>query len=495
MMPFLLSLGCAAVSLLFEACFVKPASPLNKRRPAALLIHIGMFLTAFLVLLLLSHRPLSALCVVLGLHALLVAVNNAKYEALQEPLVFSDLVEFAQVFRHPRLYLPFLGWAGILALLVLPPALLYLSIMLEQPTAMDWTPAIFWLFLSLGLLLPAYAQAFNIDPKVNLRNQGLLGSLVVGQLLAWRKDRRAAFEQTLRQSVFATPQGTRCDSDVIVIQSESFFDVRRLYAPVATHILQHFDAVSAAAHYAGQLDVDAWGANTMRSEFAFLTAVPNKNLGCYRFYPYPYIKTPLPSLARYFRERGYRTLCLHPHAATFFQRDRVFPLLGFDEFIDIKDFSRHDKTGPYIGDAAVTEKILALRQQRTEPLFIFAITMENHGPLHLENISREEEQALYRTQPTFAAHNLSVYLRHLQNADLMIKTLTERLREEERGCWLCFYGDHIPIIPAAYAALSFTNSQSDYFIWHNHKSAVPQQQTLAVDELGALLARLTKKDL
>lgn len=490
----LLSLSCAVLSLAVEAYFVKPAAPLSKRRPITLLIAIGMFLFAF-SLLLLFQRPLSALSAVFGLHLLLIAVNNAKYDALQEPLVFSDLLEFMQVFRHPRLYLPFLGWAGMLGLLLVPPLLLYLSLTLEQPSDNAWTAVLLGLPLSLAMLLPAKRQSFSVDPNANLHTQGLLGSLVIGQLLAWQKHHRISFEETLRQSVFARSSNTSHDSDVIVIQSESFFDVRRLYAPIAPHILQHFDTTIADAHYAGQLRVDAWGANTMRAEFAFLTAVPNKSLGCYRFYPYPYIKTPLPSLARHYRERGFRTICLHPHSATFFQRDRVFPLLGFDEFIDIEEFSPHDKAGPYIGDAAVTEKILALRQQSAQPLFIFAITMENHGPLHLENISRDEELAVYETPPAFAAHNLSVYLRHLQNADLMIKTLTEQLREEQRGCWLCFYGDHIPIMPAPYTAQKFTNSQSDYFIWHNHQTVTQQRQTIAVDELGALLAQLTVKDL
>ncbi|MGR8933297.1 MAG: LTA synthase family protein [Gammaproteobacteria bacterium] len=486
----LLSFGCAVVSLLGETCLLKPASPLNKRGSAALLVHVGMFLLVFNLLFLFSGRPLSALCIVIGLHALLVAVNNAKYQALQEPLVFSDLLEFAQVFKHPRLYLPFLGWSGLLTLLLLPPALIYAALYLEKRDTSGWVIALLSLAISVLMLLSAKKQPFDIDANVNLRKQGLLASLVVGQLLARQKHCRAEFENVLQQSVFADPSNTLCVEDVIVIQSESFFDVRRLYAPVAAHILQHFDSINAEAHYLGQLDVDAWGANTMRSEFAFLTAVPNKRLGCYRFYPYPYLKTPLPSLARYFRERGYRTICLHPHAATFFQRDRVFPLLGFDEFIDIENFSRHDKVGPYISDAAVTEKILALRQQSTQPLFIFAITMENHGPLHLESIGREEQLVLYRTLPSFDAHNLSVYLRHLQNADRMIDILTKRLREMDRGCWLCFYGDHVPIIPAAYTALNFNNSQSDYFIWHNRKAATPQRRTLAVDELSALLARL-----
>jgi hypothetical protein len=48
----------------------------------------------------------------------LVLVSNAKYHALREPFIFQDFEYFSDVFRHPRLYLPFLG-AGKAALAVL----------------------------------------------------------------------------------------------------------------------------------------------------------------------------------------------------------------------------------------------------------------------------------------------------------------------------------------------------------------------------------------
>ena len=46
--------------------------------------------------------------------------------------------------------------------------------------------------------------------------------------------------------------------------------------------------------------------------------------------------------------------------------------------------------------------------------------MENHGPLHLEHPSIEDTQAYYSQPPPKNSEDLTVYLKHLKNADLMI---------------------------------------------------------------------------
>ena len=50
-------------------------------------------------------------------HALLtlVLVNNAKFTALSESFVFQDYEYFTDAIRHPRLYIPFLGWWKFMA--------------------------------------------------------------------------------------------------------------------------------------------------------------------------------------------------------------------------------------------------------------------------------------------------------------------------------------------------------------------------------------------
>jgi phosphoglycerol transferase MdoB-like AlkP superfamily enzyme len=225
------------------------------------------------------------------------------------------------------------------------------------------------------------------------------------------------------------------------------------------------------------LKVDAWGANTMRTEFSFLSSLGFEQLGFYRYYPYHYlIDKPVATLASYLRKQGYYTVCIQPHHAEFFGRAALFPQLGFDEFLDIAAFDENETFGPYIADKAVTQKILsALQEKHNKPCFIFAITMENHGPLHLEKSTLEDISKYYSGKPLMAENNLTVYLRHLANADAMIKQLTTALKkrkeESHQEATLCWYGDHIPSLPAAYAEVDFEDNRTDYFIWTTSSKA------------------------
>jgi phosphoglycerol transferase MdoB-like AlkP superfamily enzyme len=76
-------------------------------------------------------------------------------------------------------------------------------------------------------------------------------------------------------------------------------------------------------------------------------------------------------------------LASHPYASEFFFRHKVFPRLGFDAFVDRDQFVDAAYAGPYVSDAAVTDCLIErLEQASGQAQFIFAITMENHGPLH-----------------------------------------------------------------------------------------------------------------
>jgi phosphoglycerol transferase MdoB-like AlkP superfamily enzyme len=103
--------------------------------------------------------------------------------------------------------------------------------------------------------------------------------------------------------------------------------------------------------------------------------------------------------------RGYRTVCVHPYAASFYSRDKVYPQLGFDEFIDLRAFAGAPKSGPYVSDLAVAERVCSLLSARltSRPLFVFVITMENHGPLHLEKVHPGDAERFYSTPPPPAA--------------------------------------------------------------------------------------------
>lgn len=75
------------------------------------------------------------------------------------------------------------------------------------------------------------------------------------------------------------------------------------------------------------------------------------------------------------------------------------PQLGFDQFIDIQAFAEEERAGQFIGDLALSRCVNELLEQAEEPLFIFVVTMENHGPLHLEPEPPEAQKRFYTRAP------------------------------------------------------------------------------------------------
>jgi hypothetical protein len=453
----------------------------SKAAAARIALHGGLWLLAFLVLALILQRPVFAAVLVLGVHGLFLAVSSAKQRVLREPLVFADLGLFSQAFRHPRLYLPYFGLMRSAAVATGFAAVMAAGFLLED--AKGIAPAL-WLTLlvlalaMLGLGTRLARHELTLDPEKDAARFGLVGTM----WLYWLAERKpappiAAPFKHLRLAGEKSPH-------IVAVQSESFFDVRRLYSGVSSEVLTNFDALCAQSE-CGRLAVPVWGAYTMRTEFAFLSGIPSAELGIHRFNPYRRLaRQGVPTIASALRGRGYRTLCLHPYPASFFARDRIFPGLGFDAFLDDAEFAGARRAGPYIADAELAERIATLLRKAEGPLFIFAITMENHGPLHLESVTPDDARLLYREPPPSGFDDLTVYLRHLRNADAMLGALSIELGQKEG--LLCVYGDHVPGMPGVYAALGFDDPRTDYLIWRAG-SPQPGRADRPVEELGLRL--------
>lgn len=443
------------------------------RRPvAAHAIHCGVVLLFFAGSLTICQRPWLSAGLTLAFLTLVVFVNNAKFRALREPFVFTDFGLFSQALHHPRLYLPFLGAGRAIIALLLFALTLYSGIAFEPALISQLSLVAFAsviLISVLGGVLLMWAGTVRVppitlDPITDIRCLGLVTSL----WLYWLAERRhpgVPQDAGYAALTIKRPRGTHGElPDIVVVQSESFFDARCLSANIKPDVLKHFDEMMKVSSNSGRLLVPAWGANTMRTEFAFLSGLTEEQLGVHRFNPYRrFARRELPTLASHLRLLGYRTVCIHPHPASFFGRDRVFPCLGFDEFLDIREFDVSQRCGPYISDAAVTQKIGAVLATVKYPTFVFVITMENHGPLHLEQASHGER--FYHAAPPLGFDELTVYLRHLQNADRMIGELRQRLLQQERDSVLCFFGDHVPSMPKVYEVLAFNDGRTDFFIW------------------------------
>ena len=463
-------------------------------------MHVAIWLLFFGLGLAIWQRPYLASGLNVAGMLLLVLVSNAKFASLREPFLLSDFRFFIALLRHPRLYLPFFGILPAIGCALVFILFCGFALWMEPSLVSKIGLAAFMcgclVVTGFGLAILWFAMRnpmpITLAPARDVQTFGFLGSFI----RYWQEE-RAHDPGAMIANLRGTLQGRANNANlrdlphIVAVQCESFFDARRVFPGVNPDVLKNFDALTRISSRAGRLNVPAWGANTVRTEFSFLTGIPPASLGIHQFNPYrKFARVGVPTIASELKAQGYRTLCIHPFPATFYDRDKVFPALGFDEFIDVSAFEADDKCGPYTGDLAVAAKVRAMLSAAIEPLFIFVITMENHGPLHQEDVMEGDIERLYTSVPPARYQDFTIYLRHLQHTDLMLGQLYESLNATSRGGWLCAYGDHVPILSDVYAASGFVDGRTDYLVVGPiGTTGTPQCLDIEPEKLAAYILR------
>lgn len=445
----------------------------------------GAFVFGFFEIL--TSRPYFALYLTLCLFLLLCVLNCAKRRALRdESLVFSDIALAGQLARFPALYLPFLPCKALLAaaLVFLPVSLAIfllgpvyeakgLSLLLLSPFPLLFVASHTFFKETLRLALRRCHLSFSAD---DARRFGPLGAclLHIGWHLLLRGvdggicgPREKPFARPLCAPAMSSLTGQRpeCLPDLFLIQEESFCDPRLFLPALPSDLLANYDRLRAEG-VSFNLAVHAYGAYTMRTEYEVLTSIEPKDLGSCVFHPYFTVaREPSWSCVRFLKKLGYRTICVHPFARDFFYRRRAIPNLGFDEFIALDSFPHPTCFGPYVTDAAVADCLLDLQRTMPEPLFCFAITMENHGPW---GEGRFDPKLQPKTLPDLDG-DIERYLVHIRHADAMFGTLAQGLQESGRSALLGVYGDHLPGLPALVPQGA---SDTPCFLWATAKIAL-----------------------
>jgi Sulfatase len=443
----------------------------------AVLLDLCPFLLAGGLLLIVTGRPVFAGLVLLALGGGFALADRTKRETLREPVVFSDMSELRYVFTHPHLYLPFAGptlviggalatvgfgvWLLVFTPVLWQPELLLSLVFAAALAAAGWMlsrePALGMAAAVLRRLRPTgapMADAARLGPFATLLVYGIIAR-------AERTQRQARYRllsaPALKNGGAAMP--------VVLVQCESFFDARRISPSVPDDLLPGFDACLQQGATYGRLDISAWGANTMRAEFAALTGIPEERLGYDRFNPYhAFARAPLSSLASQLRAEGYRTLCLHPFDRNFFRRDLTLPALGFEAFLG-RDALGGSRRPPYRSDPDLARQVVSVLDSEGPRTFIFVITMGNHGPWREAGAEIDPAlRRLFNPKDMPQGGSLLRYLDGLARSDEMLQILLDELGPGERDALFAFYGDHLPSLPHAFEHFGFEDRASDYVL-------------------------------
>jgi hypothetical protein len=452
----------------------------------------------FLLLSLATAKPLFSGGMALLLLVGFTLADRAKRAVLLEPVLFTDLFQALDILKHPTLCLLWVSSGSVAAIAFVTAGLATVPLLWE-PTAWQWRPAPLALALALtalagwcaiGPLLSRVALAFKKlapsgDPTRDAALFGPFATIVIYGLLA-RAERqsRRDYAQVLSERLRARRRNAIAPVPFVLVQCESFFDPRRLHSGIAPDLLPAFDLSRDSSVQWGRLGVLGQGANSTRTEFAVLSGLSEEMIGFDRFNPYrAFARAAVPSLAWRMRKEGYRTICIHPFDRRFYRRDDVMPKLGFDLFLGEEAFPRAERVGNYVADHEVARLAMELVKQEGPNIFVFAITIANHGPWR----AIEGAEQVPNFAPTLSdlpeAEAIGHYLHRLKDTDSMIDIMTEGLSESGPGGLLALYGDHLPPFHQAFAHLGFGDRRSDYFIWRAG-GGNPVRQDIAAHELG-----------
>lgn len=249
-------------------------------------------------------------------------------------------------------------------------------------------------------------------------------------------------------SLAGNASGSQEDSlpNIIVIMNESFsdpavlgsFDTNIDYMPYIHSLEQGADNTMT-----GYLNVSVKGGNTPNTEFEFLTGNTMRFLPSGSIPYQQYISKSIPSLVSWLEKLGYDTASMHPYRASGWNREKVYPLLGFNRMYFEQDFTSPSYVRKYISDESCFEKIEQLYEQENSssdsPLFLFTVTMQNHGGFYEDfgNFDVNVSTGLgYRP--------LDRYLSLVRLTDTALQNLTNYLSSQDEKTILVFFGDHQP---------------------------------------------------
>ncbi|PZO73587.1 MAG: cation tolerance protein CutA [Mesorhizobium amorphae] len=238
--------------------------------------------------------------------------------------------------------------------------------------------------------------------------------------------------------------------DIIVVMSESFWDPTRL--PKTTIAPDPMPTVRAAS--TGHVFSPEFGGMTANVEFEALTGFSNAFLP-YGSIPYQqYVRSALPSLAGFLKSEGYETRAIHPFAGWFWNRKTVYDAFGFEHFSAEENLPYLAKRGPLASDAALTEQIIAQAESTRDPVFLFAVSLQNHGPYEANRYA-DPSLSVEGAMPDASRAAILSYAEGVSDADKGLARLMDWASKRERHTVIAFFGDHLPPLGQPYIDTGF----------------------------------------
>ncbi|MGL4799595.1 MAG: sulfatase-like hydrolase/transferase [Cellulosilyticaceae bacterium] len=306
---------------------------------------------------------------------------------------------------------------------------------------------------------------------------------------------KSAIEESLQD--VTTQKETGVKPNIIMIMSESFFDIRKLEGlALSENPYKYFDQYCEAFTH-GEIVGPKVGGYTAQTEYEALTGYSTDFTGVNNIAYLRYVEEGMHSLVSVLGDSGYKKVAIHPYEGSFYSRDEVYKDLGFDAFITRDDFEEPNYINQYISDEDAFKRIIQeYETSGQEPFFAHVVTMQNHTPYGkldtptIHSVAPHLEEQVKDTVESYASS--------IAETDEALHRLITYFEKVEEPTVIVFFGDHIPIMgDEVYEAFEFFDVEetedylkgatTPYLIWNNYDLPKEVYPRMDSSYLSALL--------
>jgi Sulfatase len=258
----------------------------------------------------------------------------------------------------------------------------------------------------------------------------------------------AGFRRQVRAFQGSAAGGAQAADIVVFLQESQFNPLSIDGCPEALCRLPAFGADGQTRAH-GPMRVHVFGGGTWLSEFAASTGVPHDVFGAGgSFAPFNIASGVRHSLARSLKAAGYRTAAVYPVVGGMMNARVAYAGYGFDHFYDAAELGLSGTFAtPDASIHAAALRVLAAERKFGKPVFLFVLTIFNHGEhgIHMQGVPSELVRAAgVGIANRNEANNVADYVWRTRQFDQVLATTRLAVLRPERPAVLAWFGDHQP---------------------------------------------------
>jgi phosphoglycerol transferase MdoB-like AlkP superfamily enzyme len=414
-------------------------------------------------------------------------VSLAKFQNMGITLNASDLLFYSQSPKDTlKIFFEYLSITALTEIFI-GFLVVFAVLKIEKKFMTLKKPAYFliWLFCLVGLMpfshltLKSYALYLYGSPNkladITMNQSPSVSSFVAsigvdGILIPHFPDNKTDFNSLIEPVDPKLAIDSQALPNVFVWLEESTFDPHILKDCVFESCNSSMFTSRLDSEFFNPLKVHTWGGGTWTSEFAFLTGLDHRMFGPLGSAA-PLTLAPRMNLAlpKYLSQIGYETIAVYPVRKSYLNAGPAYRSYGFDQVIDIIDEGEGDTWKSTDQRLFEIFKKIVNRQNHKKPLFVFMLTIYQHGP-HRSTDEKPRTQGFQTPYIKSFSKELNDkidnYLDRMIQSEIVVKEaeqyFTHQFKDQK---WIfTHFGDHQPSFDEAVSNIHlFSPEKVKYF--------------------------------